>query len=37
MVPGGQVPVLLRGIGLYPSHHIETSVLLAEKAWLDRS
>ena len=36
MVPRDQVPLLLRRYWAIPERQIETSVVLAEKAWLDR-
>jgi N-acetylglutamate synthase-like GNAT family acetyltransferase len=36
MAPREQVPVLLRRYWSVPERQIETSVVLAEKAWLDR-
>ena len=36
MVPRDQVPLLLRRYWSIPQRQIETSVVLAEKAWLDR-
>jgi N-acetylglutamate synthase-like GNAT family acetyltransferase len=36
MVPREQVPVLLRRYWSVPERQIETSVVLAEKAWLNR-
>jgi N-acetylglutamate synthase-like GNAT family acetyltransferase len=36
LVPRDQVPLLLRRYWSIPERQIETSVLLAEKAWLDR-
>jgi len=36
MVPRDQVPLLLRRYWSVPERQIETSVVLAEKAWLDR-
>ena len=36
MVPPDQVPLLLRRYWSVPERQIETSVVLAEKAWLDR-
>jgi N-acetylglutamate synthase-like GNAT family acetyltransferase len=36
MVPRDQVPLLLRRYWSIPERQIETSVVLAEKAWLDR-
>jgi N-acetylglutamate synthase-like GNAT family acetyltransferase len=36
MVPPDQVPALLRHYWSIPERQIETSVVLAEKAWLDR-
>jgi N-acetylglutamate synthase-like GNAT family acetyltransferase len=36
MVPGDQVPFLLRRYWSVPERQIETSVVLAEKAWLNR-
>ena len=37
MVPRDEAPVLLRRYWSVPERQIETSVVLAEKAWLDRS
>jgi N-acetylglutamate synthase-like GNAT family acetyltransferase len=36
LVPRDQVPLLLRRYWSIPERQIETSVVLAEKAWLDR-
>jgi N-acetylglutamate synthase-like GNAT family acetyltransferase len=36
MVPRDQVPLLLRRYWSIPERQIDTSVVLAEKAWLDR-
>lgn len=36
LVPRDQVPVLLRRYWSIPERQIETSVVLAERAWLDR-
>jgi N-acetylglutamate synthase-like GNAT family acetyltransferase len=36
MVPRDQVPLLLRRYWSVPERQIETSVVLAERAWLDR-
>jgi hypothetical protein len=37
MVPREQVPLLLRRYWSVPERQIETSVVLAEKAWFNRS
>jgi N-acetylglutamate synthase-like GNAT family acetyltransferase len=37
MVPRDQVPLLLRRYWSIPERQIETSVVLAEKAWLERA
>ena len=36
MVPPDQVPALLRRYWSIPERQIQTSVVLAEKTWLDR-
>ena len=37
LVPREQIPLLLRRYWSIPERQIETSVVLAEKAWLDRA